>query len=229
MSAASRVVMSSDERQGTGIKSSNDRRRDFPAQPRKKILFVVRIYEFGGAERHLIDLIRRLRDPEWQVSVLCIGKDCFTERLSSDLDVRVVRREEMPDSAWGWRQAFRAADPDVAVFIYSWNGIFPWIASVGAWMAGVPKRFSIQHLVLKGSTKPDLLSRMVRRVLGRVKDRVAANLFCETICVSNELENCLVKEFGFPAKKMTTIHNGVPLSRSLPCRRPPRRRAVGFE
>jgi len=208
--------MSVHERQMMEASLSDEQHRVFSGPARKEILFVTRIYEFGGAERHLIDLVRRMREPGLQLSILCIGTDCYSERLSPDLGVRVIKRERMPGSVWGWVRLFRAAQPDVVVFIYSWNGIFPWIASVGAWLAGIQRRFSIQHLILPGSTKPGSIRRVLRRMFGPVKGRIAANLFYATVCVSHELENSLVRDFGFPAKKMRTIHNGVSLSEFVP-------------
>jgi glycosyltransferase involved in cell wall biosynthesis len=183
---------------------------------RKKILFVTRVYEFGGAERHLIDLVRRLREPGLEISILCIGIDQYSKRLDPELDITVIKRETMPGPVWAWAKFFRVAQPDVVVFIYSWIGIFPWIASVGAWLAGVPKRFSIQHLILPGQGERGLIRRAVRRILGPVKSKIAANSFYATICVSNELGKSLVKDFGFPPTKLRTIHNGVSLSEFAP-------------
>ena len=41
--------------------------------------------------------------------------------------------------------------------------------------------------------------------------------FCNTtICVSNAIRNALVKDFGFPAWKLRTVHNGVCLSEFIP-------------
>jgi glycosyltransferase involved in cell wall biosynthesis len=197
------------------VLSLDEQRRFFSGHAQKKILFVTRGHEFGGAQRHLIDLIRRLCEPGLQLSILCFGEDVFTDRLPPDLNICVIRRKGMPGSLWGWVSLFRATQPDVVVFIYGWGGAFPWLASVGAWMVGIGRRFSIQHLN-SGSAQRGPIRRVVRRILGPVKNKIAARLFHTTICVSKELENSLVKDFGFPAKKMKTIRNGVSLSEFVP-------------
>ncbi len=182
----------------------------------KKLLFVTRIFEFGGAEKHLIDLIRRMPQPGLHISILCIGADYCSERLDPNLKVNVIERAEMPVSVADWIQLFREAQPDTVVFIYGTLGAFPWIGSVGCWLAGVRKRFSIQHLVLPTERKQNAVRRMVRQLIGPLKVRLAAHLFYGTICVSNELKSSLINDFGFPANKVRVIHNGVSLSEFAP-------------
>ncbi len=97
------------ERQMMEASLSDEQHRVFSGPARKKILFVTRIYEFGGAERHLIDLIRRMREPGLQLSILCIGTDCYGERLSPDLGVRVIKRKGM--SYIAGMGSFRGSDP----------------------------------------------------------------------------------------------------------------------
>src|SRR5580704_10929047 len=85
-----------------------------------KILFVSSTNEFGGAERHLLDLIRRIREPGVQLSILCLGDDFFTERLDPSQAVRVISWKKIPKSLWDWLDLFRIFRTDAVVFIYSW-------------------------------------------------------------------------------------------------------------
>jgi glycosyltransferase involved in cell wall biosynthesis len=215
----------------------------------KKILFISNTNEYGGAEKHLLELIRRIRRPGVQLCILCFDQDFFSERLGPDHDVEVTICKKAPQSVWDWVRHFRAVQPDVVVFVYGWFWAIPCRALVSAWLAGVRRRFSIQHLMTPPWPVPpevwaavkqrrSMRSRL-RRLLGRDPRReppwmadvalcVTASMsspaqlrrsayFCNTtICVSNALRNSLVKDFGFPARRVKTIHNGVSLSEFVP-------------
>ena len=146
---------------------------------RKKILFVTNTKEYGGAEGHLLELIRRLRGPELQISILCLESDFFTERLESDLEAEIINCSKTPACLRDWADLFRDLRPDVVVFIYNWFWTLPWMAAVGAWRAGIPRRLSIQHLLTPRSPLPeDLVTqvnawRSFRRRLARLRGREA--------------------------------------------------------
>ena len=185
-------------------------------RPLKKILFVTRTYEYGGVERHLLELIQRLRGPGLQLSILCLGSDFYSARLGLEQGVRVITCEKPPRSLLDWVRVFRTVQPDIVVLDYGWIWSFPWIASVGAWLAGIQRRFSIQHLIIPANAKRGPIRRMLRRIMGPVNWRIAAHLFHTTICVSDDLKESLASDLGFPKKKMRTIHNGVSLSEFAP-------------
>lgn len=146
---------------------------------RKKILFVTNTKEYGGAERHLLELICRLRGPEVQISILCLESDFFTERLDSDLEAEIINCPKTPACLRDWVDLFRDLQPDVVVFIYNWFWTLPWMAAVGAWRAGIPRRLSIQHLLTPRSPLPEDLVTQVnawksfRRRLARLRGREA--------------------------------------------------------
>src|ERR1700733_14246448 len=96
----------------------------------KRIVFVTRTFEYGGAEKHLVELIRRLCGPRLQISILCLGKDIYSKHFASDLGITVTTRSGEPDTLWGWIQLFRFFRPDVAVFVYGWNWCFHWRAPI---------------------------------------------------------------------------------------------------
>lgn len=226
-----------------------EKRRALSSRACKKILFVTNTNEYGGAEKHLLELIRRLRGPGVQLCIVCFEKDFFSERLGSNHDVEVITCKKAPHSLWDWVSHFRALQPDVVVFIYGWFWAFPCQALVGAWLAGVRRRFSIQHLMtppwpvspkfLAAVKRQRSMRSRLRRLLGRVPRQEPpwmANVslcelasmsspaqlrrsayFCNTtICVSNALRDSLVKDFGFPARRVKTIHNGVSVSEFVP-------------
>lgn len=222
--------------------------RTLSDRARRKILFITNTSEYGGTERHLLALIRGLRGA--QVTVLCCSTDFFSERLDPKQDVQVVACKQVPLSLDGWIKLFRSYRPDTVVFIYGWFWSLPSVACIGAWLAGVPRRFSIQHLMAPREPleEPLLLAAVKRRqtvrgavlrLLGRepswvpfwmaklplsvlaslsspVSLKASAHLCKTTICVSNELRSSLIRDFGYPARKMRTIHNGVSLSEFVP-------------
>jgi len=229
--------------------SPEEERRALSGHARKKILFVTNTNEYGGTERHLLELIRRFHGPGVQLCVLCFSIDFFSKRLDPDQDVRVIACKQVPRSLRDWIKLFRAYQPDVVVFIYGWLWCLPAIASVAAWLAGVPRRFSIQHLItpreplheplltewkrrrsIRGAVRwllgwelPWVSLSMADQPLSKLASlsspvglRVSAYLVNTTICVSNALRDSLVKDFGFPARKMRTIHNGVSSSEFVP-------------
>jgi glycosyltransferase involved in cell wall biosynthesis len=195
-------------------------------ETKRKILFVVNTVENGGLEKHLIELIRRIRNPAIRLSILCYGPDFYTERLNREKNVCIsIRCEREPKSFWGWLQVLRQAQPDVVVFVHGWIWSFPWYVSAAAWMAGVRKRFAIQHLTAPTRRARDQgmsMRSVLRALLGGwtpclVRFRISSSFFDRTICVSNAVRESLVNSYRFQAKKTITIHNGVSASEFIPC------------
>jgi glycosyltransferase involved in cell wall biosynthesis len=195
---------------------TNQQRRVAASHASKKILFVTRAYDYGGAEKHLVELIRRLCGPGLQVSILCMGADLYSERLSSNLGVDISTCDRPPSSLWDWVRLLRAMQPDVVIFVYGWSWCFHWIAPIGLGFAGVRRRFAIQHLLAPAEENRGSIHRGLLRMFGHLNLKISASLFHATICVSDALKDSLVKDFGFPAKGMRTIHNGVSLSEFVP-------------
>jgi len=228
------------------IAPPNQKREVLSSRTCKRVLFVSNSKEYGGAEKHLIDLIHRLRGSKVLVSILCLDMDFFSERLGHDHGVEVIIRKKTPRSLWDWVCLFRSVRSDVVVFVYGLFWAFPSGAVIGAWLAGVRKRFSIQHLmtppfpvhpqVLGAVRRRRSMRGILRRLLRRqdppwmehlplsmiasmsspAQLRRSAYFFNTTICVSNALRDSLVKDFGFPARKVKTICNGVSVSEFVP-------------
>jgi glucosyl-dolichyl phosphate glucuronosyltransferase len=182
----------------------------------KRILFVTRTYEYGGAEKHLIDLLERMRQPALQITVACFAGDPFTERLNRDSNVEVQTSATMPSSLVGWRSFFRSAGADAVVFVHAWSCNLHWIAPIGAWLAGVPRRYAIQHLVIPEGRKKTLFARIRRRITAHLNLTISGATFHRTICVSDAVKKALVEDYRYPARTMKTIHNGVSLSQFVP-------------
>jgi glycosyltransferase involved in cell wall biosynthesis len=192
---------------------------EFAHSRRSHVLFVHTSREFGGAEKHLIDLLRRLSGCGVDLSVLCLNTDFFTERLSENGAVHVsIRRTSYPRGFREWVRVLRDIRPDAVVFV---NGVlwqFPWYAPVAAWVARIPRRFSIAHL-LPPPVPPRVegwARRSTARKMKRTKHffKLRLSAWCSTtICVSDAIREALIRNYHFPSHKTVTIRNGVSLSK----------------
>jgi glycosyltransferase involved in cell wall biosynthesis len=190
----------------------------------RTLLFVTNAGGFGGTEKHLLDLIERLRPSGVRPFILQVGADVYPDQLKGNerLDVGIYS-EKIRNSPWDWFRFFRSTRPDIVVFVNSWVRSFPWYSSAAAFLAGVGRCFAIHHLIapplekVEGRSLRDLLRRLLG---GRKRTRLAfsvSTFFCDTtICVSNAVRDRLVTDYRFPADKTITIHNGVSASEFAP-------------
>jgi glycosyltransferase involved in cell wall biosynthesis len=193
----------------------------------KKILFVLpKTADFGGLERHLLDLLARLPETV-RPSILCFGQDIISPRIEQDQrSGAVVKCVPEPRSLWDWIRTIREAQADIIVFCYSWIEAFPWQAPAAALLAGVPRRFAIQHLIppqLPPLAQGNSLRGLLRRLIGKrarrlFKLRVPGYTSRKTICVSDAVRDALVDSYSFPARKTITVRNGVSTSKFSPCK-----------
>lgn len=191
----------------------------------KSLLFVTNTRGFGGTEKHLIELIRRLSGCGVRASILCAGTDPYTERLARNHLAHIgVRRETGLESIQHWRGVFRELQPDVLVFVHGTLFDFPWYAAIAGRLAGIRRLYAIQHATpppaparVEGRSTRSVLRRMIgwrtRRLL---KSRIQPYLCRRTICVSHAVRNSLIRDYGFPPSKILTIHNGVSASEFSP-------------
>lgn len=183
--------------------------------------------EFGGMERHLLQLLGRLLKEDVQLGVVVFGTDVISERFNPEWSevVPVLTRRE-PRHLLDWAKLIRELRADTVVFCYGWILSFPWQAPIAAMLAGARKRFAIQHLILPPIPDPypgNGLYGILRRSLGErarriYRWRLAACLCTKTICVSNAVRDALVDTLRFSPSKTITIHNGVSTEEFAPSR-----------
>ncbi len=191
------------------------------------VMFVTNTQGYGGSEKHLIDLVRRLPRSEVRPSILCAQEDPYTDRLRQKRATQAtVEREKSLESFWDWYRVFRKFRPDVVVFVCGIFRSFRWYAEVAARLAGIRRLYAIQH-----AGPPPLPQRaegmsprnIARRLMGErarslLRARVSHWLRDATICVSDAVRNSLVRDYRFPANKTLTIRNGVCLAEFCPSR-----------
>src|SRR5271154_4369423 len=126
-----------------------EKRRTLALPTGQRIMFVLpKASEFGGLERHLLDLLRRLPERLLPPTVVCFAQDIITARMDHEQQRQVVVKcMKEPQSLGDWVRIMRKENPDTIVFPYSWIEAFPWQAPVAAVLAGIRRRISIQHLI----------------------------------------------------------------------------------
>lgn len=193
------------------------------APVRRKILFVIHSGQYGGLEKHVLYMVRRLLGSGADISIFNQGPDLFTVHLEGAEPAQVhVANNDAPMSFWDWYRLFRSVRPDVIVLSFGWIGSFPFV-SIAAWLARMRRRIAIQQFLspppppVEGDS---LANKLRRRVGGRERRlagyRVASWFFNRTICVSNAVRDSLVRDYGFSAKNLTTIYNCVSVSKFQP-------------
>jgi glycosyltransferase involved in cell wall biosynthesis len=210
--------------------AGNGRRQALPLATGKRMMFVLpKAIEFGGLERHLLDLLRRLPEQVSPPTVICFGQDIITARLDPVQQRRIlVKSVNKPQSLWDWLRIIREEKPETIVFPCRSIEGFPWQAPVAAILAGVRRFISIQHLIpppLPPPIQVKSLRDMLRRMIGRrarnvlklkISARICGCLTGTTVCVSNAVRDALVKIYGFPPRKTIVIFNGVSNSTFAP-------------
>src|SRR5258708_6136221 len=185
----------------------------------KTILFVTKTGEYGGAEKHLLELIRRLVGPGVRISILCLDKDLYSEHLKQfeSAHIAIISSPREVKSFLDWYRVFRGASVDVVVFVRAWLWCYPWYAPIAAWLAGISRRISIAHLTPpplpkkpQGGSIVSVVSR-VRRRLYLLALKLSALSEHAIICVSNAIRDALTVDYHFPVSRTVRIYNGVNL------------------
>jgi glycosyltransferase involved in cell wall biosynthesis len=194
--------------------------------PDKKILFVVpKTTEFGGLERNLLDLLGRLEEPRLHPLIVCFDQDTISRHMDGGRQAPVVvKAAREAESLGGWLRMIQEARPDILVFIYTGIEVFPWQAHVAAWLAGVPRRFSMHRLVahpppppVRGWSPRAILRRSIgSRARTLVRVGISGHISSKTICVCDAVREVLVNAYRFPARKTITVLNGVSTSTFAP-------------
>ncbi len=196
-----------------------------------RLLFIVNTVEYGGAEQHLLQLVRRLDASSVHCTILCYGPNFYSQRLLDRPDVHVVPSTQVTSrtffSYWFRFLAFR---PHVIVFVKGSVDAFPLHTYLAARLSGARRIVAIEQLIaepLPPHLAGDGLWYYLRRVAGwRARHivtyvwmkRLAGMLISTTICVSNAVRDRLVHDYGYPRQKTVTVPNGVNLNHFVPTR-----------
>jgi glycosyltransferase involved in cell wall biosynthesis len=185
----------------------------------KRITFVVQTPEFGGAEKHLSELLRRI-DESVECVILCFGEDFYTEAMRGKANVRVIKLPQIKThkliSFW---KVFSRYPADVIVLVKGIFEQYPLSAYVAARMSRTGRLIALEHNV--PNPLPDRVIDggvfgAVRRLFGwrtryLLAGKIKGRLSHITVCVSEAIRRRLTQDFGYPEDRTITIRNGIDL------------------
>ena len=199
------------------------------------VFFVTNTVTYGGAEKHLIQLVNQLYQSHVRSVIICLKEDPFSERLSPDR--AQVIKQWSAGGFFSWLSLFFRMRPKSVVFIPGVSA-FPWYAYLAAKCAGAAGLHCIQHNTQDPLPPPvpiTSLRGVMRRCFGwRTRYVFDAGMGTRianyTICVSEAVRRSLVDGHGYPADKTIAILNGVNVSEFGPCEtnRAAVRKRLGF-
>ena len=173
---------------------------------RLRVLQVIQNLNYGGMERVLADIVRRLDDSRFELHVLCLQ---FLGRFSEGLDAMAGLHVARPASRYSmlWPRTLsediRRIRPDI---VHSHSGVW-YKTSLAARLAGVRRIVHTEH----GRTRPDPWTH-------RLVDGVAARRTDVVVAVSAELGRELRESLRVPASRILVIPNGVDTDLHRPAR-----------
>lgn len=189
-----------------------------------RMLFVTQTPEYGGTEKHVVELVRRLVEVA-QCTVVCLAEDFYTKHLGQLAGVRIVKYPRI--WSWGlfrfWWLIIRYWSP-VVVFPKGVPDQFPLSAYGAARLAWVKKIVCIEQLMWPPA--PTALTEL--RLMDRLRSYVGwrrrhllgkwlqGRLVHQTVCVSHAIRNRLLAEYGYPKDRTRVIHNGADLQHYTP-------------
>jgi glycosyltransferase involved in cell wall biosynthesis len=193
----------------------------------RRVLFITQTPEFGGAEKHLIDLVRRM-DGAAQCTILCFSEDFYSQALKNHPTVRVVKLPRITKAKFrSFAAAFLRYRSDVIVMVKGIFEHYPFWAYLAARSCGYRRLVVIEHLIpdpIPGRVQGEGTRGILRRLLGwrtryYLRTKLQGHLSHVTVCVSEAIRECLIREYGYSQQTTVTIRNGIDLRRYVPTKR----------
>lgn len=183
----------------------------------ERVLFVTRPLEWGGAEKHLTDLIVRADPARLDPAILAFAPDLYAKVLSTMGRSDVPVREATAATFRQYRRIFADARPAVIVFVNGMLGLFPSRAYAAARRSGARRVIGLEHSQA-GAPPPQALPQgllgPLRGLIGwrsryMFDIRASGYLSHATVCVSNGVRRTLIDTYGYPAGSTLTVQNGI--------------------
>ncbi len=112
----------------------------------ERVLFVTRPLEWGGSEKHLLELILRADPAEVSPTIVALAPNLFSESLQqkgrTDVPVRLAQGSTFRE----FRRIFAEIRPTVIVFVNGKLGLFPCRAYAAARWSGARRVVGVEHL-----------------------------------------------------------------------------------
>lgn len=176
---------------------------------RLKILHIIGGGEFGGAERHILNLARGVDPAEVEMRILCLfarpfaeaaqeaGIACQALPMRNKLDFHVVGKMKRSIASFG---------PDI---VHTHGVRANLLGRLAAAQAGRPVVTTVHSLLAMDYPDP------VSRLANSLAERITRGMTCHFITVSFELRQALIGQ-GIAGGRITAVHNGVDLERFDP-------------
>jgi glycosyltransferase involved in cell wall biosynthesis len=173
--------------------------------------------EWGGAEGHAVELARTIGQRGHCVTIVCLNERTY--RLYNERSSRFVNLVAlvMPKEWWrmnlfDWLRLFRGQTWNACLLV---KGSF----QVGGWALDFALRLLFANYValeqLNAEPLPAKMSRRNRFVPSFWRYKIFFSGFLRSIfprkivCVSDIGRRRLIKDFAFPERKLSTVHNGI--------------------
>ena len=185
-----------------------------------RVVFLTKVYEWGGTEKHLEELIVRLDFSRIEPVVLCYGRDVYTQNIKNKHGVELeIRNGSKKSSFFAYWLSLVKARPDVIVFVNGLLGAFPWHAYVAARCTFTKNILAIEQLIAEPAPLRQTGKGLLCKLRGSFgwtarymwKHRLEAVVCDRIIGVSRAVCQRLISEYEFPDHKVIKIWNGVDL------------------
>ena len=171
---------------------------------RTRLLHLITRLPIGGAERLLVDVVRRLDPARFDSVVCCIQAkgELAAELESAGIAVHCLNRMQSKRFDWGAVRDLKGLIRSERIaLVHSHLYHANLYGRIAAWLAGVPAVATVHNVY----TRSKLHRRLLNRLLSRKSVRV--------IAVSGEVRDDLVGRDGIDPRRVVTIHNGIDLGR----------------
>ncbi len=173
------------------------------------ILFLVNGFGVGGAEKALLELVKRINRDQFQVLVASVGQggileqefrnaseQCFVFRKKFSFDFSLIPKVAA---------LLRLNQVDILLTTLFYADV---IGTFAARMVGTPVKMSWQTALAipTGNVEDDRWRHIVAY-------RAAASQMTHIVAVSHEVRNYFIRNRHIPPQKISTIHYGVDLNR----------------
>lgn len=178
---------------------------------RLKVLHIIGGGEFGGAERHILNLARGLDPAEVETGVLCLFARPFAamaQKAGVPTDVLPMRSKLDFHVLGKLKRAIVNYAPDI---VHTHGVRANLLGRLAAAQAARPVVTTVHSLLAMDYPDP------VSRLANSLTERLTRGMTCHFITVSHELRQALIHQ-GVPAGRITAVHNGVDLERFDPGR-----------
>ena len=166
---------------------------------RIRILFIIGSYGVGGKERQLAELIKGLPKNKYSISFIVKNADAhYLQSIETEIDYFY----SLDEKRFGLRSLLKTyrkikfIKPDI---IHSWASI----ATIQAIIIRVFLKFKLIDGSIRDSIKPDLLARIIIRIIALYSDKIIANSKAGLLC------------YKIPDRKSNFIHNGFDFDRII--------------